>query len=81
MKVRVIVGTLYHDILGKLVKDQVLDIIKPHIYKSLKDYVEVIDGKVETKVETKIHEVEYDTKVIVQKSKTKIASMTKSDKK
>ena len=81
MKVRVVVGTLLHDILGKLVKDQVLNITEPHIYKSLKNYVEVIDGKAETKVEAKIHEVEYDTKVVVQKAKTKIASLTKGDKK
>lgn len=77
MKIKVTANVIYHDILGKLVKGQIVEHVEQRIYNSIKDHVEVIEGEVESKVKA----IEYDTKVLVQKAKTKVEQITKGAKK
>lgn len=77
MKIKVTAGVIYHDILGKLVKGQVLENIEERIYNSIKNHVEVLEQDIKKDVAV----VEYDTKVLVQKAKTKVESTIKGAKK
>ena len=77
MKIKVIAEVIYHDLMGKLVKGQVLENVEKRIYNSIKDHVQVIEDDAKADVK----KVEYDTKVLIQNVKSKIVPSDKGAKK